>query len=443
MTNYRISVIIPTFNQEQDIHKTFDSVKSQTLGFEDIELIFVDDCSTDRTLALIKEYEIQFDNVKVFTTEINSGYAGKPRNIGIANSNSPYLLFLDGDDELLVNSCEYLLNKANATNADMVIAGQINVFKNGVHQHNPPIFAGVEQHFTDPINSNLMTMRPAITAKLFKKDLIYENNIRFHEDIPGQDLVFFLEALIKSSKVITLNNFYAYYRNLNDSSITFNLNERYFRGLINAYILVCDLFEKNNIPIEIQEVVLHNHISFFTSQIIKASSIKEIDLKLSAILNSQKFDELSAKNAFSNNEKFATYFHEMKNGNYNNSILDSIITDLNIEHENINLKYLINEIKNIKLSQNKIINDNEYLKKSNLGLYNKNLELLEEYEKLLTQYSKLDNEYSTLNNENDTLKNKNNNLKNELSNLKDEYKKIDDELTEIKSTKLWKLKNRL
>lgn len=436
MTNYKISIIIPTFNQEDTLNKTFASVKSQTLGFEDIELIFVDDSSSDNTINIINEYESQFSNVKVFSTDVNSGYAGKPRNIGIANSSSPYILFLDGDDELLVNSCEYMLNKANATNADITIGGQINVFKNGIHQHNPPIFAGVEQHFTDTINSHLMTMRPAITAKLFKRDLIAENNIRFHEDIPGQDLVFFLEALIKSKKTVTLNNFYTYYRNLNDSSVTFNLNERYFQGLIHAYILVCNLFEENNIPIEIQEVVLHNHISFFTSQIIKASSIKEMNLKLSAILKSQIFDELSHKNAFSNNEKFNAYFREMKNGNYNNNILGSIIEDLNINYENINLKYLIREIKSIKLSQNKIINDNEYLKKSNSGLYHKNLDLIEEYEKILTRYSQLDNNYTALTSENKS-------LQNELSNLKDKYEKLDEELTEIKSSKLWKLKNKL
>lgn len=403
MSEYKLSIIVPTFNLENIIDKTFNSIKSQTIGFENIEVIFVDDNSTDDTLNILKSYSNEFSNVYVFTTDENSGYAGKPRNIGLNESTSDYILFLDGDDQLLVNGCEVLYDKIMMHSADIAIGGQINVFENGIHQHNPPLTLGNERQFVPPVNDELLNIRPALPAKLFKKYLISKNNIKFQEGIPGQDLVFLLETIMNSSKTITLNNFYVYYRNLNTDSVTYKLTDDYFYGLIKAYCLVCDLFEKHQINSTTQKAVFQNHFGFFTERVMQAKYDENYkDTNLEEIFNSESFNELSNKNIFKSDSDFTLYFERMKNGEFNNrNLLNTIYKNLNLDNPIIyDLTYVKKEISKLNVKTNKLHEDNINLKKVNQSIYEEN------------------------------------------NRLSDENKKLTSELNEIKSSKLWKLKNK-
>lgn len=396
MSTYKLSVIVPTFNLEKEIDETFNSIKNQTIGFENIEVVFVDDNSTDNTLSKLNKYSREFNNVKVLKTDKNSSYAGKPRNIGIQNATADYVLFLDGDDQLLLNACEILYDKIQLNNADIVIGGHINVYSNGICQHYPPLLQDNESYFKNTLNPQLLNINPAISAKLFNKFLLINNNITFPEGIPGEDLVFLLESIIHSRNVLTLNNFYVYYRNLNNDSVTLNLTNGYFYGLIKAYVIVCDLFEKYNIEKSIQEIVLHNHLSFFTERILKVYFSDEYtDTDLEKICSSDLFNELSDKNIFKENYNFKLYFNRMKNGEYNNrDLLNNIYKNFNFHSAIItDLKYVKDEITKLNIKPKKINEDNIYLKKAN-------------------------------------------------KELSEENKRLKYELNEIKSSKLWKLKNK-
>lgn len=374
MSEYILSIIIPTFNLENEIDKAFDSIKSQTIGFDNIEIIFVDDSSTDNTLNILNDYADEYNNVKVISTDENSSYGGKPRNIGLMHSAADYVLFLDGDDQLLVNACEVLYSKIQYSDADIVIGGQINVFDNGVMEHNPPISSCEEENiFKNVKNHKLLSMRPAISAKLFKKSLLVNNNIEFPEGIPGEDLVFLLESILNSTGIITLTNVYIYYRNLYGSSTTLNLSEKYFYGLINAYLKVSDLLEKYNVPNNIQEAVFHSHLNFLGERAIYVKFFYENDdINLEKIFNSEEFDKLSNKNVFKSNKNFSYYFRNMKNGEYNNrEVLKTIHDEFDFDSQIItDLKYVKNEISRLNIMPNKIIEDNKYLKKSNRELNN-------------------------------------------------------------------------
>ena len=108
---YKISVIVPVFNVENKIMNAFNSILNQTIGFENLEVIFVDDNSTDDSKNIIKSLENKYDNVKSFYLSKNSGYAGKPRNIGIKNATANYLMFLDPDDLYFEDACEKLYDE--------------------------------------------------------------------------------------------------------------------------------------------------------------------------------------------------------------------------------------------------------------------------------------------------------------------------------------------
>lgn len=372
MSEYKLSIIVPTYNLENEIDKTFKSIKSQSIGFENIEVIFVDDNSTDDTLNILNGYAKEYNNITVISTDKNSGYGGKPRNIGLKHSTSDYILFLDGDDQLLINACEVLYDKIVYSYADIVIGGQINVFEEGVMEHNPPILSDKEENFFKNVkNHKLLSMRPAISAKLFKKSLLANNNITFPEGIPGEDLVFLLEAMLNSKSIITLTNRYIYYRNLDGSSTTLNLTEKYFYGLINAYLKVSDLLEKYNVPNNIQEVVFHSHLNFLGERAIYVKFFSENDdINLEEIFNSDEFNRLSNKDIFKSNKNFSYYFENMKNGEYNNrEVLKTIYNDFDFYSPIItDLEYVKDEISRLNIMPNKIIEDNKYLKKTNIEL---------------------------------------------------------------------------
>ena len=95
---YKISVIIPTFNAEDYLLEAFESIKNQSMGFESIEVILVDDKSSDKTPDLIKELSKEYENVKSIILEENTGTASGPRNKGIEESSADYVIFLDNDD---------------------------------------------------------------------------------------------------------------------------------------------------------------------------------------------------------------------------------------------------------------------------------------------------------------------------------------------------------
>ena len=103
---YTISIIVPAYNQEDTLQRAFDSIKNQSFGFENLEVIFVDDASTDNSVNIIKGFSDNYKNVKSIHLSENSGFAGKPRNVGIENATAPYLMFLDPDDYLELNACE-------------------------------------------------------------------------------------------------------------------------------------------------------------------------------------------------------------------------------------------------------------------------------------------------------------------------------------------------
>ncbi len=372
MSEYKLSVIVPTYNLENEIDKTFKSIKSQSIGFENIEVIFVDDNSTDNTLNILNGYAEEYGNITVISTDENSSYGGKPRNIGLKHSTADYVLFLDGDDQLLINACEVLYDKIIYSYADIVIGGQINVFEDGVMEHNPPVLSDKEENFFKNVkNYKLLSMRPAISAKLFKKSLLTNNNVKFPEGIPGEDLIFLLEAVLNSKSIITLTNRYIYYRNLYGTSTTLNLTEKYFYGLINAYLKVSDLLEKYNVPNNIQEVVFHSHLNFLGERAIYVKFFSENDdINLEKIFNSDEFNRLSDKNIFKSNKNFSYYFENMKNGEYNNrEVLKAIYNDFDFDSPIItDLEYVKDEISRLNIMPNKIIEDNKYLKKTNIEL---------------------------------------------------------------------------
>ena len=112
--NYKISVIVATYNSGDFLNEFLDSIKSQSLGFEDIEVIFVDDASTDDyTLDLLNNFNESYPNVSVIFLDENSGFPGTGRNRGLDLAGGEYVIFADHDDSYVENAFEVMYDKIN------------------------------------------------------------------------------------------------------------------------------------------------------------------------------------------------------------------------------------------------------------------------------------------------------------------------------------------
>ena len=241
-----VSIIIPVFNVEKHIRKSLNSILNQTFNVNDVEVIMVDDCSTDGSGKIIDEYSKKYDNFKAVHLDENSGAAGKPRNIGLEEASCDFVMFLDSDDFFVENAIEVLYNQINGNaELDIVLGGYQNIHGDN-KQIVLPFKNSDESYFEDTTNCiDLVKINPAISAKIFRTSFLVENNIKFPEGIPGQDLVFFLDAFFNAKNVLSLNNFIVYNRILrfdyNDKSISLNVTSKYILGLIEAYNLTLDV----------------------------------------------------------------------------------------------------------------------------------------------------------------------------------------------------------
>ena len=129
--DYKISVIIPVYNAQNTLKVTINSVINQTIGFENIELILVDDCSTDNSREIIEEYSNAYSNIKPIFLEENTGCPGIPRNIGIKNATSDYIMFIDNDDEYFPEICDKLYDAMIMEDADIVVCNTLVTYLNG------------------------------------------------------------------------------------------------------------------------------------------------------------------------------------------------------------------------------------------------------------------------------------------------------------------------
>ena len=213
---YKISVIIPVYNAENDVKSAIDSIINQTMGFEYIELIIVDDASTDNTKQIIKNYQKKYDNIILIELTANSGLPGKPRSIGLDYVSSKYIIFLDADDAYEKEAFEILYDAIEKEDSDIVISSHYlnldgEMIKATLTQSNEDIvsFKPLESQKDFDATVNLI----APWGKIFKKELIVKNNIRFLEDSLCEDAYFYLKALINSKKITILRKKYLYVYN--------------------------------------------------------------------------------------------------------------------------------------------------------------------------------------------------------------------------------------
>lgn len=220
-----ISIIVPVYNAGAYLEPCIKSVLTQS--YRDLELILVNDGSTDNSLELCRRWEYD-PRVIVLSTE-NRGVSAA-RNLGLDNANGTWILFLDSDDCLIEGCLERLMALASPQIQEVIGAytshKNAHLLKACLHQTVPA--DSVRSMMLDPVNHQLMPdfyevkplSLPSCWGKLLRKDIIRANSIRFREELRlSEDTLFHLDYLACISDVTVTDLPILYYR-CNTFSVT-------------------------------------------------------------------------------------------------------------------------------------------------------------------------------------------------------------------------------
>lgn len=205
----KISVVVPCYNAAEYLDKCIQYLLNQTIGLENIEIILVNDASTDngKTWEIIRKYEQIFpDNILAISLEENLRQGGA-RNVGISYASGEYLIFCDADDWLLEEALEHLYNIAKKYDAD-VVEFRINNIRNheidkiALQKGNEDLFIEIDTE--EKRKALLLTVTNELSLgsqkKLYKLSLIQDNEIRFAEHLIFEEPSFMVPIRLYEKK---------------------------------------------------------------------------------------------------------------------------------------------------------------------------------------------------------------------------------------------------
>lgn len=239
--SYRLSVIIPVFNAEKYIWESLESVVNQSLGINNIEVIIVDDNSSDNTLNIINEYLMKYPSFKLITNENNLG-PGESRNKALKEVTSDYVTYLDADDFISENAYEDALSKINKFDVDLLIynwetyTGSDYVEPINIHQQNTKENKLIENIKDYP----KLFLSTAPWNKIYHKSLF--KYLKFSKGFYEDNIVAVLSLI--NAKRIFLSKDSVYYYRKNFDSTTENITVDSSIYLSNSIKEIFDLRER-------------------------------------------------------------------------------------------------------------------------------------------------------------------------------------------------------
>lgn len=246
MKTYYISIIIPVYNSQKFISRALQSLVEQSIGFENLEIIAVDDHSTDDSYEILEEYADIYDNIKVLKTSKNSGSASAPRNLGMEKATAHYFMFLDSDDFFEKDALKFLYEKIEETGADLVTGYYREVSEDGAPLEEKNSHCKVEGETTFLLPNDMLKSMDAFMlfwCKIYRSENIQKNKIIFKEKSYLEDAIFQAEYILNSKKIIFIDCLiYNYCQRTNSISHTHSFN--YMMVRCGDYWNLFNLFQK-------------------------------------------------------------------------------------------------------------------------------------------------------------------------------------------------------
>lgn len=193
----KISVIVPAYNSEAFLRETLDCLINQTL--KDIQIIIINDGSTDSTADIIAEYSARHPQILPVYQE-NAGVSAA-RNNGIKHSAGKYTMFLDSDDLLSGDALENVYDALEETGADMAVF-RVMRFGFGGEEYNPIVEALTKEKYIDCFDKRLL-WNFLVANKCYRTDMLTESGVRFPALKYSEDGAFLMQLIYKTRPKIT------------------------------------------------------------------------------------------------------------------------------------------------------------------------------------------------------------------------------------------------
>lgn len=250
----KISVIVPVYNVEDYLDETMDSIVKQTI-FDDMEVLLIDDGSTDSSRYLVEKYALDYDNIRAYHKQ-NEGLP-ITRNYGLKFAEGEYVHFMDPDDYLVPDAYEKLYNLAVKNDVDIVCGNMIrfanyNVWDSVLYIN---AYDGIDSdiELTTLYDEPSLLWNTSACAKLFKREFLTKNDLEFiNEKILYEDLLFSLESFILADS-IAISTDYFYYWRLRTKKTSITQQEDSFKNFhdrLEILRLSHELFGKYNVDLE-------------------------------------------------------------------------------------------------------------------------------------------------------------------------------------------------
>lgn len=220
----KVSIIVPVYNEEEYVSTCLLSLINQTL--DDIEIILIDDNSTDNSLNILLDYAKKYPNIKVYHNEKNIGQ-GASRNRGLSLATGEYIGFVDSDDYIRNTMYEDMYKSVLNNNYPELVTTEILFVKDdGYANRDLDFLSRGKEKIINPIQdrSAVIFESPAVCNKIFRRDTL--KDFYFEEDSLFEDIPFSYTKYMEASKVVSVPSInYFYIRDINRGVSSVNYKE--------------------------------------------------------------------------------------------------------------------------------------------------------------------------------------------------------------------------
>ena len=238
-----VSIIVPSFNVERYIEECIDSLLNQS--YKNIEIIVLDDASTDATLYLLKQYE---GRIQIIENDTNQGQ-GARRNQGVKLATGKYIYFVDSDDWIEPETIKEAVDQLEKTGADLVrfngqvfYEGDAALVKEGRYDFSSQLDHRKVYDQDDALQKNRQTYSASPCLYLVKKSLIDEHDLKFLEGVLHEDEYFTTKLFTLTQTMTYLNKTFYHRRYRVASTMTENTNLHKVRSF-ESYLEVFNALE--------------------------------------------------------------------------------------------------------------------------------------------------------------------------------------------------------
>lgn len=262
--NGLISVIVPVYNVEKYIRQCLDSIINQT--YKNLEIILVDDGSTDNSGQICDEYAVKDNRIKVIHKENGGQSSARNTGLDVCTSGGDFVAFVDSDDWLESDMYETLYRDMRRTKADIVVCGYyVEYLKYTAIKNNEENFFDSNEIVLENCFYN-KNFQNAVWCKLYNRNIF--NKIRFPEGRIYEDMLILLEILEQSSSVLITDKILYHYRQQNNSTMNMRTYEKSFEKITACQEILLKIQKKHSNLLNLAYSQLYRHYLYLLDDIL-------------------------------------------------------------------------------------------------------------------------------------------------------------------------------